>query len=159
MVSSLAKMFDDMEYSVLYEGVETSKDEEKWQKEKYGNFVYLKISAEEIQNLIKDGIIKSEKHIKVLKFLQKNTGVYISDLENMTDGRIVDAKTALENNLIDSYGTFHDALKFLAEEKLNSEVSKLKIVKHTAKKSFVSKILGTCNFNVTLDNSFLTKFF
>ena len=82
----------------------------------------------------------------------------ILDLENMTDGRIIDAKTALDNNLIDSYGTFHDALNFLAEEKLHTEVEKLKIVRHKAKKSFINKILGTCNFNVTLDNSILTNF-
>ena len=83
----------------------------------------------------------------------------INDLENMTDGRIVDAKTALENNLIDSYGTFQDAFKFLVEDKLNSKIDNVKIVKHKAKKSFVNKILGTCNFNVTLDNSVLTNFF
>ena len=83
----------------------------------------------------------------------------IKELDIMTDGRIVDADTALKNNLIDCHGTFHDALKFLAVEKLNSEIEKLRIVQHKAKKSFVNKILGTCNFNVTLDNSVLTNFF
>ena len=83
----------------------------------------------------------------------------ISDLENMTDGKIIDSDTALKNNLIDYCGTFHDALKFLAEEKLNTKVDKLKIVKHKQKKSFLSKIFGTCNFNVSIDESVLTNFF
>lgn len=53
-------------------------------KEKTGNFVYLKKSIEEIKMLIEEKQIKSEKHIIVLRFLSKNDGIYISDLEAIT---------------------------------------------------------------------------
>ena len=50
-------------------------------KEKTGNFVFLTKDIEEIEMLIEEKKIKSEKHIKVLRFLSKNNGIYISDLE------------------------------------------------------------------------------
>lgn len=74
----------------------------------------------------------------------------IKDLENMTDGRIIDAETALNNGLIDNYGTFHDALQYFAETKLHTEIDKLNIVKHEPKKSLISRILGTCNVNISV---------
>ena len=100
--------------------------------------------------------LTKKSHKDFIKLVTSQRQIF--DLENMTDGRIVDADTAIKNNMIDHFGTFHDALKYLAEEKLNSEVDKLKIVQHKTKKSFVDRILGTCNFNVTLDNSVLTNF-
>lgn len=54
-------------------------------KNKTGNFVYLKRDADEIEFLIETEKIKSEKHIKVLKFLEENDGVYVSDLETILD--------------------------------------------------------------------------
>lgn len=54
-------------------------------KEKTGNFVYLNKGIDEIEILINTGKIKSDKHIRVLRFLEKNDGIYISDLENLTD--------------------------------------------------------------------------
>jgi primosomal protein N' (replication factor Y) len=54
-------------------------------KEKVGNFVFLKKDIEEIDELIENGKIKNEKHIRVLKFLSQNDGIYISDLEALTD--------------------------------------------------------------------------
>ena len=63
----------------------SSKESRDWQKEKTGNFVYLKINPEEIENLIDSKKLKSEKHIRVLKFLSENNGMYISDLETITD--------------------------------------------------------------------------
>ena len=54
-------------------------------KEKTGNFVYLKKDKEEIEELITQGKIKSEKHIRLLKFLEENDGIYISDLEILTE--------------------------------------------------------------------------
>ncbi len=54
-------------------------------KEKTGNFVYLKRDIDEINMLIDEEKIKSEKHIRVLKFLQQNDGIYISDLKLLTD--------------------------------------------------------------------------
>lgn len=53
-------------------------------KEKKGNFVYLSKDIEEIEILIEEKQIKSDKHIKVLRFLAKNNGIYISDLEAIT---------------------------------------------------------------------------
>lgn len=54
-------------------------------KEKTGNFVYLKRNINETEFLIETEKIKSPKHIKVLKFLEENEGVYISDLEAILD--------------------------------------------------------------------------
>ena len=54
-------------------------------KEKKGNFVFLKKDIEEINCLIEEGKIKSEKHIRALKFLEQNDGIYISDLEILAD--------------------------------------------------------------------------
>lgn len=50
-------------------------------KEKTGNFVYLLKTEDEIELLIEENIIKSEKHIKILRFLYENSGIYSSDLE------------------------------------------------------------------------------
>ena len=61
-----------------------SKESKDWQKEKIGNFVHLKVTPEEIDKLIEEGKIKSEKHIKVLSFLKENNGIYTSDLEAIT---------------------------------------------------------------------------
>lgn len=63
-----------------------SKEISNRMKEKTGNFVFLKKDINEINILIEEGKIKSDKHIRVLKFLEKNNdGVYISDLELLTD--------------------------------------------------------------------------
>ena len=62
-----------------------SKEIDNRVKEKYGNFVYLLKSKDEIEFLIEDKIIKSEKHIKILRFLYSNSGIYSSDLEMYLD--------------------------------------------------------------------------
>lgn len=54
-------------------------------KEKLGNFVYLKKDIDEIEFLIESKKIKSEKHIRVLKFLENNDGIYVPDLEVLTE--------------------------------------------------------------------------
>lgn len=53
-------------------------------KDKTGNFVFLAKDIKEIEKLIEEKQIKSQKHINVLRFLSKNDGVYISDLEVLT---------------------------------------------------------------------------
>ena len=58
-----------------------SKDSENRMKEKTGNFVYLLKTEDEIETLIEEKVIKSEKHIKALRFLYDNSGIYSSDLE------------------------------------------------------------------------------
>ena len=54
-------------------------------KEKKGNFVFLKQDEQEILEQIENEKIKSEKHIRVLKFLIGNDGIYLPDLELITD--------------------------------------------------------------------------
>lgn len=63
----------------------SSKEFENRVKEKYGNFIYLLKSKDEIEILIEEKKIKSEKHINVLRFLYNNSGIYSSDLEVYLD--------------------------------------------------------------------------
>lgn len=79
----------------------SSKESSDWQKEKTGNFVYLNLSQEEIEDLIEEGKIKSEKHIKVLRFLYDNDGIYISDLEAITEVSKSIFKTLEKNGYIE----------------------------------------------------------
>lgn len=70
-------------------------------KEKTGNFVYLKKDKDEINFLIENGKIKSEKHIRVLNFLENNDGIYISDLEILTEVSKSIIKTLEKNGYIE----------------------------------------------------------
>lgn len=54
-------------------------------KEKSLNFVYLKKDIDEIEMLIGEKKIKSDRHIRVLKFLSENDGVLTTDLETFCD--------------------------------------------------------------------------
>lgn len=69
-------------------------------KEKKGNFIFLNKSKDEIEILIEERKIKSDKHIKVLRFLEKNDGIYITDLENLTDVNRAVFKTIEKNGYI-----------------------------------------------------------
>lgn len=70
-------------------------------KDKKGNFVYLKDEIEELENQIEDGIIKSEKQIRVLNFLKVNEGIHITDLELLTDVSKAIIKTLEKNGRIE----------------------------------------------------------
>ena len=70
-------------------------------KEKTGNFVFLKKDEDEINFLIETGKLKSEKHIRVAKFLLDNDGIYISDLEILTDVSKAVFKTMEKNGIIE----------------------------------------------------------
>jgi len=50
-------------------------------KDKTANFIYLKKSIDEIEAEIEIGELKNSKHIKVLRFLEENDGIYKVDLE------------------------------------------------------------------------------
>ena len=50
-------------------------------KEKNLNFVYLKKEIEDIELAIETKKIKSDKHIRVLRFLEENDGILTTDLE------------------------------------------------------------------------------
>ncbi len=54
-------------------------------KEKNLNFVFLKKEIDEIEVAIENKILKSEKHIRVLRFLEQNDGVLTTDLETFCD--------------------------------------------------------------------------
>lgn len=70
-------------------------------REKTGNFVFLKKEKEEIDFLIENEKIKSEKHIRVLKFLEENDGIYISDLEAITEVSKSIFKTLEKNGYVE----------------------------------------------------------
>ena len=63
----------------------TTKIIENRVKEKTVSFVYLKKDAEEINEEIENKKIKSEKQIRLLKFLIQNDGALFSDLEIFAD--------------------------------------------------------------------------
>ena len=69
-------------------------------KEKTGNFVFLNKKIEEIDNLIVENKIKSEKQKRVLKFLEKNDGIYLPDLEIITDVSKAIIKTLEKNGFL-----------------------------------------------------------
>lgn len=77
-----------------------AKELEDRTKEKKGNFVFLKKEAKEIENLIESKKIKSDKHIRVLRYLYKNDGIYISNLELETDVSKSIFKTLEKNGYI-----------------------------------------------------------
>lgn len=70
-------------------------------KEKTSNFVYLKKDIEEIEFLIETNQIKSEKHIKLLKFLEENEGIHIAELSLITDVSKSIIKTLEKNEYIE----------------------------------------------------------
>ena len=81
----------------------TSKNLEGRVKSKTANFVYLAKPAEEIEMLIDEKIIKSEKQIRVLKFLEKNEGIHIVDLEAITDTSRAIIKTLEKKRLFKNF--------------------------------------------------------
>lgn len=70
-------------------------------KEKTANFVYLKKSINEIDLCLQSGLIKSPKQIRVLEFLKENDGIYIIDLESLTDTTRAITKTLEKNGYIE----------------------------------------------------------
>lgn len=70
-------------------------------KEKTNNFVYLKKSEEEIEFEIETKKIKSEKQIRILRFLMENDAITVSDLEVFTDTSRAIIKTLEKNGYIE----------------------------------------------------------
>lgn len=70
-------------------------------KEKVANFIYLKKSVEEIENEIENNILKSEKQIKILKFLENNDEVIFQDLEIFVEATRAVVKTLEKNGYIE----------------------------------------------------------
>lgn len=78
-----------------------SKDFEGRVKDKTANFVYLKKDTDEIELLIETERIKSEKQIRILRFLSENEGIHIADLETITDTSRAIIKTLEKNGYIE----------------------------------------------------------
>ena len=70
-------------------------------KDKTANFVYLKKDEDEIELEIEVGKIKNAKHIKVLRFLEENDGIYIADLEILAEVSRATLKTLEKNDYIE----------------------------------------------------------
>ncbi len=70
-------------------------------KEKSLNFVYLKKDIDEIEILIEEKKIKSDKHIRVLRFLTENDGVLTTDLEAFCDVSRAIINTLQKNGYIE----------------------------------------------------------
>ena len=79
----------------------TTKNIQNRIKDKKANFVYLKKDKEEIEFDIESGAIKSEKQKRLLTFLFENEGIYISDLEAITDVSRSIIKTLEKNEYIE----------------------------------------------------------
>lgn len=79
----------------------TTKKQENRIKEKTDKFVYLKKSQEEIIFEIDTKKLKSEKQIRILKFLLQNDGIIVSDLEAFTDTSRNIMKTLEKNGYIE----------------------------------------------------------
>ena len=79
----------------------TTKNMQNRVKDKTANFVYLKKEIEEIEFDIEEGIIKSEKQKRLLSFLFENEGIYIQDLELLTDTTRSIIKTLEKNGYIE----------------------------------------------------------
>ena len=78
-----------------------SKELDNRTKAKTGNFVYLTKTEDEIEILIEEKTIKSDKHIKVLRFLYENSGIYSIDLETFMDCSHSILKTLEKNGYIE----------------------------------------------------------
>ena len=78
-----------------------SKDFDGRVKDKTANFVYLKKDIDEIEFLIETEKLKSEKQIRILRFLAENEDVHIVDLEAITDTSRAIIKTLEKNGYIE----------------------------------------------------------
>lgn len=95
-------------------------------KEKTNNFVYLKKDEEEIEIEIEEGKIKSEKQIRILRFLMENDAITISDLEIFTATSRAIIKTLEKNGYIEIVEKQVDRNPFI-----NKDISKTEKLKLT----------------------------
>ena len=89
---------------------------------------------------------------------------YISNLKEITDGRVVDSFIAKENHLIDEYGTYFDALEYLIKNKLHLTRKEVDLVYDSEPKTGLAKILSmiqipeSINLSINLDKSIPERF-
>ncbi len=94
-------------------------------KEKTGNFVILKKDKDEIEFEIETGKIKSEKQIRLLRFLINNDDIYITDLEEFTEVSKAVMKTLEKNGYIEIYEKQIERNPFVNKEVKHSNKLKL----------------------------------
>ena len=87
-----------------------------------------------LENLVKGA---HKEFIDFIKLTRPNA----INLDELADGRVLDARTALENNLIDRLGTEDDALNFLISEILHGESKDFTITDTAPKPNFLKRIL------------------
>ena len=111
-------------------------------KDKKANFVYLKKDIDEIELDIEIKKLKSPKHIKVLQFLKENEGIYIADLEAITETSRTVLKTLEKNGYIE-----------IIEQKIsrdifkNREIKRDKPLKLTEEQQKAFNLIDNSKFN------------
>ncbi len=88
-------------------------------KDKTANFVYLKKDIDEIEMEIDLGQLKNAKHIKVLRFLSENDGIYKADLEILAEVSSATLKTLEKKDYIE-----------IIEQKIERNPFKSREIKH-----------------------------
>ena len=78
-----------------------TKNKEKRIQDKTINAVYLKKEYQEIEFEIETNQIKSEKHIKILKFVKDNEGATIPEIEMFTNCSRAIINTLIKNNYLE----------------------------------------------------------
>ena len=103
----------------------TTKTIENRIKEKTNNFVFLKKQEEEIEFEIETEKIKSEKQIRILRFLMENEAITVPDLEIFTDTSRGIIKTLEKNGYIEIIEKQVDRNPFI--HKVVEKTKKLKL--------------------------------
>ncbi|MBR1807216.1 MAG: signal peptide peptidase SppA [Selenomonadaceae bacterium] len=78
-----------------------------------------------------------EEFINFIKLTRPNA----TNLDELADGRVLDARTALENNLVDRLGSEYDALNFLMTEILHGNEKDFSVTDTAPKLGFLKRIL------------------
>ena len=81
-----------------------------------------------------------QAHAEFINFI-KLTRPNATNLDELADGRVLDAQTALDNNLIDRLGTEDDALTFLITDLLHGVEKDFTIEDTAPKPGFLKRIL------------------
>ncbi len=100
---------------MLPPGTKTTNIENRM-KEKTNRFVYLKKQEEEIEFDIETKKLKSEKQIRILRFLMENDAITVSDLEIFTDTSRAIIKTLEKNGYIEMVEKQVERNPFLEKE-------------------------------------------
>ena len=82
-----------------------------------------------------------QAHAEFIDFV-KLTRPNAINLDELADGRVLDARTALENNLIDKLGTEDDALTFLMTEILHGNEKDFSVTDTAPKPGLLKKLFG-----------------